>query len=436
MPVLRRCLGSSALALPLVLPLVLPVGLVPFLSPAAAEARANPAPRIIGARMVDVDHDDKADRLVLTWSEPVRHAADADGHYPFAVSGYAVRSVAGASGSRTLTLVLAEHSTRDISAHPTVRYVKTKKGAVKDLQRKQAATSSFTRTTPLDLDHDGYAARDCAPTRASIHPGAPDRPDTGGLDSNCDGIDGQRTGPVFVSPLGSDSNPGTITAPVETFAQAVSTAGGTRDIYLAGGSYPVSLSTPVTSSVYGGYTATWKRSAAAASTLTLAQPYPIGDGSTLQLVRLAAPGTTDTQGSVAARATDVTARLEQVQVSSGPGTDGTLGTPALDSVALVATGSHLTFVGGSITSGAGGNGAAGTAGTAGAAGGDGTDGTNGSCSLGAAVAAGGAGGAAGSLGGVGVPGASAARPRSRPAAGRPAPTWWAVARVAPPTPVR
>ncbi len=43
---------------------------------------------------------------------------------------------------------------------------------------------------------------------AAVHPGAADKPDTGLLDANCDGIDGVRTGPVFVSPLGSDSSGG------------------------------------------------------------------------------------------------------------------------------------------------------------------------------------------------------------------------------------
>ncbi|MBV9832606.1 MAG: putative metal-binding motif-containing protein, partial [Marmoricola sp.] len=202
----RRTRTTAASAL-LVLPLVVAGTSV---SPAEATVHpgartARPAVRVVGARMLDVDHDDRADHLVLTWSAPINHATDTDGSYPFVVSGYVVRGVARAHRSRTLTLVLAEHSKPDLEARPTVRYVPTRKGAVKDLRRKQASGATFAGTVRLDLDGDGYGARDCGPTQAWVHPGAPDKPDAGLVDSNCDGIDGQRTGPVFVSPLGSDS---------------------------------------------------------------------------------------------------------------------------------------------------------------------------------------------------------------------------------------
>ena len=128
-----------------------------------------------------------------------------------------------------------------------------------------------------------------------------------------------RTGPLFVSPLGQDSGPGTITAPLRTFDQAVTNSGGTRDIYVAAGTYTSALTDPVTSSVYGGYTNGWERSAANQSTLTLTNPLPLGGSPTLQLMRLNAPSANSDQGAVAVTTENATARLEQVTITSGPG---------------------------------------------------------------------------------------------------------------------
>jgi hypothetical protein len=56
-------------------------------------------PKMVKAQMVDTDADRNSDQLVLTYSEPVTHAADADGTYPFTVEGYTIASVQAASGS-------------------------------------------------------------------------------------------------------------------------------------------------------------------------------------------------------------------------------------------------------------------------------------------------------------------------------------------------
>jgi hypothetical protein len=376
-------------------------------SPAAWAARANPAPRITAAKLVDADHDDKADRLVLTWSEPVTHARDADQRYPFVVPGYVITSVGAARRTRTLTLVVREHRTRDISAHPAVRYVPTRKGAVKDVKGKQAVSQRFLRMAPLDVDKDGYAAKDCRPTVASVHPGAVDKPDTALVDANCDGIDGMRSGPIFVSPMGQDSGPGTITAPLATFDQAVTSSGGTRDIYLAAGTYPSALSSPLTSSVYGGYSASWSRSTSNASTLLLTTPLPLGGSPTLQLLGLNAPTSNTAHGPVAVSAQDATVRLEKVTVGSGAAPAATPGTAAKNSVGLWAKNSSVQVIGGSITAGKGGVGASGSDGTAGDPGNDGADGLDGECVTGLVPGTGGLGGTSpvpghgGGLGGLG-----------------------------------
>jgi hypothetical protein len=60
---------------------------------AAAPVRKEPPPRIVAAVMVDADRDARADGVRLTYSKGVRHRADSDGRYPFAVGGYEIRSV-------------------------------------------------------------------------------------------------------------------------------------------------------------------------------------------------------------------------------------------------------------------------------------------------------------------------------------------------------
>ena len=208
--------------------------------------------------MVDSDRDDKVDHVVLTWSEPVTHARDVDQHYPFAVPGYVVTSVGAARRSRSLTLVVRERA--------ATRHLRPPGGALRAHHQgpgegRQGASRRSGRASPapcaLDVDKDGYAATDCRPTLASVHPGAVDKPDTGLVDANCDGIDGT----AHRSDLRLAARPGQRSRArsprrCATFDQAVTNSGGTRDIYLAAGTYPSALTTPLTSSVYGGYSPT------------------------------------------------------------------------------------------------------------------------------------------------------------------------------------
>ena len=57
-------------------------------------------PRIVSAVVEDADGDARADRLRLTYSEPSATPQDADGRYPFAVTGLRIASVGAASGKR------------------------------------------------------------------------------------------------------------------------------------------------------------------------------------------------------------------------------------------------------------------------------------------------------------------------------------------------
>ena len=114
----------------------------------------------------------------------------------------------------------------------------------------------------MDADRDGTPdAKDCAPHDAAIHPGAPDLPDLGFVDSNCDGIDGTEADAVFVSPKGSDANPGTRAKPKRDVQAAVDAAAGKGKVVLvAFGSYGHVRVGASGIGIYGGYDpSSWKR---------------------------------------------------------------------------------------------------------------------------------------------------------------------------------
>ena len=232
------------------------------------------APRIVGAAMGDADRDHKADRVFLTYSEPINHPLDT-ATFPFQVGTYTIVRVNAAQSSRTLVIVLQEKSSTDLSAKPAVTYTRTTEQPVRDVAGNQAIGQTFSATVPLNVDADGdgitAANGDCGPSDPTIYPGAVDRPDLKFVDSNCDGIDGDRTRAVFVArPAagGSDANPGTKASPKATVNAAIATASSTsprKDVYVAGGSYDEGWGVQAASNVglYGGYRAgDWSRSAA------------------------------------------------------------------------------------------------------------------------------------------------------------------------------
>src|SRR5262245_8866554 len=108
------------------------------------------------------------------------------------------------------------------------------------------------------------------PAHASCSPGAPDKPDLGFADSNCDGIDGDKAAALFVAPAasgGNDANDGSFGHPKATVAAAVTAAlPAGKDVYAAAGIYDgkVSfISAAGNIGLYGGYApGTWQRAAA------------------------------------------------------------------------------------------------------------------------------------------------------------------------------
>lgn len=97
-------------------------------------------------------------------------------------------------------------------------------------------------------------------------PPVTDLPDDLFTDSNADGIDGMRCGPIFVRPEGADANPGTIDRPMRTINAAILAAASyspPRDVYVSAGIYNERVQFISGVDVYGGYNAAtnWSRSA-------------------------------------------------------------------------------------------------------------------------------------------------------------------------------
>jgi hypothetical protein len=120
---------------------------------------------------------------------------------------------------------------------------------------------------------------------ASCTPGAPDKPDLGFVDSDCDGIDGDKADALFVAPGGSDANDGSFGHPMAT-VQAAVTAGLAqgKDVYVAAGTYDGKVAVLGGAGhigIYGGYDpATWARSTSNTTTITASR----------QVVGIADPG--------------------------------------------------------------------------------------------------------------------------------------------------
>src|SRR5689334_650094 len=73
---------------------------------------------------------------------------------------------------------------------------------------------------------------------ASCAPGAADKPDLDFVDSNCDGIDGDKANAIFVATNGSDANDGSFGKPKLTMQAAIDAAmAADKDVYAAAGTY-------------------------------------------------------------------------------------------------------------------------------------------------------------------------------------------------------
>ena len=331
-----------------------------LLAPLAARGGASAArpdtrpPKIVAAALLDTNGDFRADRVRLVYSERIRHARDRDGTYPFAVSGYRVRSIGAATG-KTLLVFLIEKAAPDQSSRPAIRYRRTLAKPVLDRAGNQAIAQFFGRVrahghtpptdqappasnpaptpTPLaDSDGDGTPdTKDCAPHDASIHPGAADLPDLSFVDSNCDGIDGTETDAVFVSPKGNDANPGTKAKPKLTIRAGMATveAGDGRYVLVAAGQYG-HLDLDKNDSgvgIYGGYDpGTWSRRSSSLTVIRSIREAVYADGAkgvVLQLLHAHGDASAIGESAYGIRAVNGSKLvLQGVTVSAGSGAVG------------------------------------------------------------------------------------------------------------------
>ncbi len=87
-----------------------------------------------------------------------------------------------------------------------------------------------------------------------------DDPDPQGIDSDCDGIDGQIVRGLFVSRTGADSNPGTIDLPLRNIQTAINRGGSGRDhVYVSAGVYEESIALRPGISIFGGYSSNFRQ---------------------------------------------------------------------------------------------------------------------------------------------------------------------------------
>jgi hypothetical protein len=123
---------------------------------------------------------------------------------------------------------------------------------------------------PVVSEPDGYsgsAGCTCKVVAGSDGGVAYDPPDLGFVDSNCDGIDGTITAAIFVDHIaGSDSNPGTMAAPLQTIHAGITAAansgGAKTDVYVSTGVYVEQVNMVDGVRLFGGYEASnhWQRS--------------------------------------------------------------------------------------------------------------------------------------------------------------------------------
>ena len=258
----------------------------------------------------------------------------------------------------------------------------------------------------VDIDGDGVVApADCEPLNPAVHPTATDLPDLDGLDTNCDGVDGDAAKAFFVAPAGADANPGTQAQPFKTVQRAVTAATSSptqRQVYAAMGAYPERVSLGTTSDgvgIYGGYQpgATWTRPGTSPTRIEGSPEGVILDGATDVVLQLLVIHGRQGSGSLSAYGVRAISGSEvaliDVEVTSGNGGTGSTGASG-STPSKAASGANGAQAPNCDTSGTGGAGAfQGGNGFDGGAGGRGGEETND-----------GENGVAGSEGGGGSPG--------------------------------
>lgn len=214
-----------------------------------------------------------------------------------------------------------------------------------------------------------------------------DRPDVEMVDSNCDGIDGDVTKAIFVSPSGNDAlGDGSMQKPVLTLSRAITLASAAgKDVYADKGIYAVTtLALKGGVSVFGGYDSTkkWSRAIGNDTRINGGATALVGNGLTadveLQLLHVVAADATvagtSSYGLVLSNSPSATVVVVGCTIEAGAGAAG-LDAAIATKGANGGTGSGRT--GGASACGAGGGdgGAAVSGGTPGNKGNDGSTAT-------------------------------------------------------------
>ena len=261
----------------------------------------------------------------------------------------------------------------------------------------------FAGCDPGFYDIDGSLSNGCE--YACTFTSATDTPDDAFTDANCDGIDGDVSQAIFVSPSGANANPGTKAAPVQTIGVALSKAQaqGKTQVIVSNGTYNESVALVSGVSIYGGYSQAngWQRSPLYVANVT---------SSTVINGRI-----------IALSGTNITTptTVDSITISSG----STNATSASVYGVYCDTCTALTLKNSTVTTGSAGNGLGGSAGGSGGIGYNGNPGFGVDCDTNGPGGVGGPGGAsdcsrnggnggkggadgsnAGSTGGVGVVG--------------------------------
>ncbi|MEW6432268.1 MAG: hypothetical protein AB1730_12245 [Myxococcota bacterium] len=197
-------------------------------------------------------------------------------------------------------------------------------------------------------DLDGNPANGCE--YACTFTSAVDLPDVNFTDANCDGMDGEVTNGIYVSPVGDDTYAGTMSQPKRSIAAAVAAAiaQNKRDVYVSAGSYsgPVTLSNVTGVNVAGGYapgTTRWTRSPINSTIVVGGNPAlsltSVND-SLLQFITFRADSATGQESNGNGKSsyggqvrTSTNLRLELVTLVAGDGSPGAAGTPGTDGAA-------------------------------------------------------------------------------------------------------
>ena len=245
-------------------------------------------------------------------------------------------------------------------------------------------------------DSDGNPANGCE----CVMTGEMDEPDPDGVDSDCDGVDGEVDNAIFVATYGSDNSPGTLEEPKATVSGGIQGAldAGRTDVYVSVGSYFGSVSLQPGIRLFGGYSSDFKkRNPGAYETRIVAGPPTDdkpgavsalgidGEASTTVLDGFAVVGpliVSPGKSSYAVYVADSTdaVRISGNRITAGSagdgkeGTDGKAGTPGQDGLAGAAS---YEYPGSDCLAGfqsAGGSGGANTCGETVVSGGQGGDG--------------------------------------------------------------